>query len=65
MNNNKSTLQFTELTPNDIDKHEDLYIGLLVNNGYLLLDKKYHDVHREYAIDEVQKAKQLFQKTFQ
>jgi len=64
MNNNKPTLQFTELTPDDIDGHENLYINLLVGNGIDFLDKRYSNAHREYAIDEVQKAKQLFQNTF-
>ena len=64
MNNNKPTLQFTELTQNDIDTHEDLYINLLISNGLITCDKKYFDVYREYAITEVLKSKKLFQEAF-
>lgn len=64
MNNNKkqSNLQFTELTPDDIATHEDIYIDMLVR----LIHKSsiYWHIYREYAIKETIKAKQLFQETF-
>ncbi len=70
--NNKTNLQFTELTQDDINTHEDLYIGLLVSNGWGTLRreacklrcKKYSGVYREYAITEVLKSKKLFQEMF-
>ena len=64
MNNNKSTkLQFTELTPDDINVHEDIYIDMLVGLAHRPSGTYWH-LYREYAIKEVLKAKQLFQKTF-
>lgn len=55
MNNKRTDLQFTELTQDDIDTHEDLYIELLISNGLITCDKKYK---------EALKSKKLFQKTF-
>lgn len=72
-----NNIAFTELTPDDIAEHEDLYIRLVVNNGCAslfchlsltqqskYLDRKYLDIYHEYAIKETLKAKQLFQETF-
>ena len=68
MNNNKSTkLQFTELTPDDIAAHEDIYINMLVDLAPLATNISFSVASRiyyEYAIKEVQKANDLFQKTF-
>ena len=63
MNNKKqSNLQFTKLTPDDINVHEDIYINMLVGLAYPSIS--YWHIYREYAIKETLKAKQLFQKTF-
>ena len=64
MNNNKkqSNLQFTELTPDDIATHEDIYIDMLV--GLAHPPVSYWHIYREYGIKETLKAKQLFQETF-
>lgn len=68
MNNNKNIkLEFTPLTPNDCNVHENLYIQVLVCAGEkdpIILDKKYRSIFHHYAIKEVQKSKQLFQNTF-
>lgn len=68
MNNKKqSDIQFTELTPDDIATHEDLYINLLVGVStkfYRSVDKKYQMAYYEYVIKEVQKANDLFLKEF-
>ena len=69
MNNNKkqSNLQFTELTPDDITTHEDIYINMLVNLAPLATNISFSVASRiyyEYAIKEVQKANDLFQETF-
>ena len=68
MNNKKqSNLQFTELTPDDIATHEDIYISTLVDsapNPSGILGSFSARIYYEYAIDEVQKADSLFQKTF-
>ena len=62
MNNKKqSNLQFTELTPDDIATHEDIYIDMLI--GFFQPCSYWH-IYREYAIKETLKAKQLFQETF-
>lgn len=64
MNNKKqSNLQFTELTPDDITTHEDIYIDMLVGLAHRPSGSYWH-IYREYAIAEVLKAKQLFHKTF-
>jgi len=66
MNNKKHTnLQFTELTPDDVAIHEDLYIGILPINpleGFIY--KKWRTQLYYYNFKELRKAKQLFQKTF-
>lgn len=65
MNNNKHTnLQFTELTPNDIAIHEDLYIGLLILGASYDTLGSHHDLYYIYAQKELQKAQGLFHKTF-
>ena len=68
MNNNKkqSNLQFTKLTPDDITTHEDIYINMLVSlapkaTGISSIPAR---MYYEYAIKEVQRADDLFQKTF-
>ena len=64
MNNNKSSLQYTELTPDDIAIHEDLYIQLLLMHREELSDSPYTQIYYEYTIAEVRKANELFQNTF-
>lgn len=73
MNNKKqSELQFTELTLTDMITHEDLYIDLIAGIYQSVsfaisrknLDRKHLALLREYNIDEILKAKQLFHKTF-
>ncbi len=68
MNNNKKIdLQFTKLTPDDIDTHEDIYIKMLVNlapNHFMLNSDIPACIYYEYAIKEVQKANDLFQEAF-
>ena len=64
MNNKKQfDIQFTELTPDDIATHEDLYIDMLVGLAHRPSGSYWH-IYREYAIKETLKAKQLFCKTF-
>ena len=68
MNSNKNIkLQFTKLTPDDIATHEDIYINVLVAlapkaTGISSVAAR---LYYEYAIKEVQKADDLFQKTFE
>jgi hypothetical protein len=64
MNNNKSTLQFTELTQDDIATHEDLYITTCLALHFEYLPSEYFDVYHIHAEQELQKAKQLFCKMF-
>ena len=65
MNNKKqSDIQFTELTPNDIAVHEDIYIKVLGMYGIQTTQPKYFNIYYEYAIKEILKANDLFQKTF-
>ena len=72
MNNKKqSNLQFTELTPDDIAVHEDIYINVLVGLApeptrisATPVPSSIARIYYEYAIKEVQKANDLFQKTF-
>ena len=70
MNNNKkqSNLQFTELTPDDIAVHEDIYINILVDLALKVIGFPLSNIparlYYEYAIKEVQKANDLFQETF-
>ena len=59
-NNNKRSIQFTELTPADIATHRGLYTNLLMSSFY----DPYFDVCLDYAVKELQKAKQLFYETF-
>ena len=67
MNDKKqSNLQFTKLTPDDTATHEDIYINMLVDlapkaTGLSTISAR---MYYEYAIKEVQKADDLFQKTF-
>lgn len=79
MNNNKKqsersyggseknpNLQFTKLTPDDIAEHEDTYINMLVSlapkaTGISNISAR---MYYEYAIKEVQKANDIFQRTF-
>ena len=64
MNNKKqSDIQFTELTPDDIATHEDLYIDMLIGSAHRPSGSYWH-IYREYVIKETLKAKQLFCKTF-
>ena len=58
-----NNITFTELTPDDITTHEDIYIDMLV--GLTHKPCSYWHIYREYAIKEILKAKQLFQKTFE
>jgi len=58
-----NNITFTKLTPDDIATHEELYTNELFDgNSSLPLDfvQMYHD----YAIVELQKAVDLFHKTF-
>ena len=73
MNNNKkqSNLQFTELAPDDIATHEDIYIDVLVGLApeptrisATPVPLSIARIYYEYAIKETLKAKQLFQETF-
>lgn len=70
MNNNKkqSNLQFTKLTPDDIATHEDLYIDILPKATWVstgaFMSQKTRTLLYNYNFKELQKAKQLFQKTF-
>ena len=70
MNDNKkqSKLQFTKLTPDDTATHEDIYINMLVDLAPkphpLVCNGIYGRIYYEYAIKEVQKANDIFQKTF-
>ena len=65
MNNNKQPLQFTELTPDDVTAHEDLYINLLTGGAVNIIPDEYIPAYYGYAENELQKAKRLFQKTFE
>lgn len=56
-------IQFTELTPDDIALHEDLYISLLVGN-LNEIPKCCTQIYHDYALSELQKAKDRFCKTF-
>ena len=67
MNNKKqSNLQFTKLTPDDIARHEDIYIDILVDLAPkgIGVSSGSARIYYEYAIKEVQKANDLFQRTF-
>jgi hypothetical protein len=61
--NNKSSLQYTELTPDDIAIYEDLYIGLLVGS-LNEIPKCCTQIYYEHALNELYKARDLFYKTF-
>ena len=63
MNDKNISLQFTKLTPDDITTHEDIYIDVLVDLAPVP-SGIYGSIYYEYAIEEVQKANDLFQKTF-
>ncbi len=64
MNNNKHTdLQYTELTPNDLATHEDLYISLLVGS-LNEIPKCCTQIYYDHALNELYKAQDLFYKTF-
>ena len=61
-----NNITFTKLTPDDIARHEDIYINMLVDlapkaTGISTIPAR---LYYEYAIKEVQKANDLFQKTF-
>lgn len=65
MNNNKKTdLQLTKLTGNDIATHEDLYIAELLIGGFHIPSYRWTRLYYDYAIIELQKANDLFLKTF-
>jgi len=67
MNNKKqSNLQFTELTPDDIALHEDIYINILVDLAPkgIGISSGSSRIYYEYAIAEAQKANDIFQETF-
>ena len=67
MNNHKNIkLQFTKLTPDDIATHEDIYVNMLVDLAPKVtsISTIPARLYYEYAIKEVQKADDLFQKTF-
>ena len=67
MSNKKIDLQFTELTPDDIAIHEDIYIAILVDlapNPSGILGGLSARIYYECAIKEVQKANDLFQRMF-
>jgi len=67
MNNKNTKLQFTELTPDDKATHEDLYIDLMAaiyRSVSLAIDRKNLALLREYNIDEILKANDVFQRTF-
>ena len=66
-----NNITFTELTPDDITTHEDLYIDMLVGLApeptrisATLVPLSIARIYYEYAIKETLKAKQLFSKTF-
>jgi len=62
---NKNTkLQFTELTPDDIATHEDLYIEELLISGFHGLPYCYTQLYYDYAIKELQKRMGIFYQTF-
>lgn len=63
-NSNKQPLQFTELTPDDVSTYEDLYMGLLVGGAVNIIPNSYIPSYYGYAEKELEKAKELFQKTF-
>lgn len=63
-NNNKIPLQFTELTPDDITTHEDLYTHLLVGGAVNIIPNDYIPAYYMYAEKELQKARNLFQEMF-
>lgn len=63
MNNKNTKLQFTELTQNDVDTHEDLYTGLLLGQRHKIPDNCI-GIYSCYASEELQKAKDLFCKIF-
>lgn len=64
MSNKDIELQFTELTTDDITTYEDDYIELLVGNRTDIPNKCF-SVYCDHALNELQRAKQLFCKTFQ
>lgn len=69
MNNSKNTsLQFTELTPDDIAIQEDLYIDLLLVSNFSVppgyCGQLYGQLYYDHAIIELQKANKLFLKAF-
>ena len=66
-----NNITFTELTPDDIAVHEDIYINMLVDLApeptrisAIPVPLGMARIYYEYAIKEVQKADRLFQKTF-
>ena len=69
-----NNITFTKLTPDDIATHEDIYINMLVDlaPGATGISADFGKrlstiparIYYEYAIKEVQKAGDLFQKTF-
>lgn len=63
-NNNKTELQFTELTPNDVVIHEDLYIELLMSPPHAV-PNKCKSLYYDCAVKELAKAKEVFSKTFE
>lgn len=60
-----SDLQFTKLTPDDIAIHDDLYIEELLISGFEMPSGCCGQLYYDYAIKELQKANDLFQKTFE
>jgi len=67
MSNKNTKLQFTKLTSDDIATHEDIYIDLIAaiyQSVSLALSRKNLALLREYNIDEILKANDVFQRTF-
>lgn len=60
-NSNKG-LQFTELTHDDMVTHEDLYLDTLPKGTFM--SKQWKAQLYNYNFKELQKAMQLFRKTF-
>ena len=58
-----NNITFTKLTPDDTATHEDIYINMLVDLAPKATGTPAR-LYYEYAIKEVQKADDLFQKTF-
>lgn len=59
-----NNITFTKLTSDDIARHEYLHINKLLINGFHIPSHRWTQLYYNYAITELQKANDLFQKTF-